>query len=36
MFGIRFIKTQPTTYVLQYQGGKVVREGKVKPEGMNK
>ncbi|MBI3372127.1 MAG: SPFH domain-containing protein [Betaproteobacteria bacterium] len=27
MLGIRFIKTQPTTYVLQYKGGKVVREG---------
>jgi hypothetical protein len=27
MFGLRFIKVQPTTYVLQYRGGKVVREG---------
>src|SRR5271154_6391844 len=27
MFGIRFIKVQPTTYLLQYRGGKVVREG---------
>jgi hypothetical protein len=27
MFGIRFIKAQPTTYLLQYRGGKVVREG---------
>ena len=27
MFGIRFVKTQPTTYVMQYRGGKVVREG---------
>lgn len=27
MFGIQFIKVQPTTYLLQYQGGKVVREG---------
>ena len=27
MLGIRFIKAQPTTYVLQYRGGKVVREG---------
>jgi hypothetical protein len=27
MFGIRFVKTQPTTYVLQYRSGKVVREG---------
>jgi hypothetical protein len=27
MFGIRFIKVQPTTYLLLYRGGKVVREG---------
>lgn len=27
MFGIRFIKTQPTTYVMQFKSGKVVREG---------
>src|SRR4051812_17120075 len=27
MFGIKFIKGQPTTYLLQYQSGKVVREG---------
>src|SRR5712691_10913571 len=27
MFGIRFVKTQPTTYLMQYRGGKVVREG---------
>jgi hypothetical protein len=27
MLGIRFIKVQPTTYLLQYRGGKVVREG---------
>jgi hypothetical protein len=27
MFGLRFIKVQPTTYLLQYRGGKVVREG---------
>jgi hypothetical protein len=27
MIGIRFIKVQPTTYLLQYRGGKVVREG---------
>src|SRR5215469_10382477 len=27
MFGIRYIKVQPTTYLLQYKGGKVVREG---------
>src|SRR5260370_8641996 len=27
MFGIRFVKVQITTHVLQYRGGKVVREG---------
>ena len=27
MFGIRFIKVQPTTYLLQYRRGQVVREG---------
>ncbi len=27
MLGIRFIKVQPTTYLLQYKGGQVVREG---------
>jgi hypothetical protein len=27
MFGINFIKVQPTTYLLQYRSGKVVREG---------
>ena len=27
MIGIRFIKAQPTTYLLQYRAGKVVREG---------
>jgi len=27
MLGIRFIKIQPTTYVLQYKAGKVKREG---------
>src|ERR1700678_262160 len=27
MFGIKFIKVQPTTYLLQYHRGKVVREG---------
>ena len=27
MFGIRYIKAQPTTYLFQYRGGKVVREG---------
>lgn len=27
MFGLRFIKVAPTDFVLQYKGGKVVREG---------
>lgn len=27
MLGIRFVKTQPTTFLMQYKGGKVVREG---------
>jgi hypothetical protein len=27
MFGIKFVKVQPTTYLLQYRGGKIVREG---------
>ena len=27
MFGLRFIKVQPTTYLLQYRRGRVVREG---------
>ena len=27
MIGFRFIKVQPTTYLLQYRGGHVVREG---------
>src|ERR1044071_3664804 len=27
MFGIKFIKAQPTTYLLQYRHGKIVREG---------
>jgi len=27
MFGIRFIKVQPTEYILQYRKGKLVREG---------
>lgn len=27
MFGFRFVKFQPTDYVLQYRGGKLVREG---------
>lgn len=27
MFGIRFIKIQPTTYLLQYRRGRIVREG---------
>src|SRR5882757_3580612 len=27
MFGLKFIKVQPTTYLLEYRGGKIVREG---------
>lgn len=27
MFGIRFLKIQPTTYLLQYRNGRIVREG---------
>lgn len=27
MFGLRFIKVQPTTYLLQFQRGRLVREG---------
>lgn len=27
MFGIQFVKAQPTTYLMQYRGGKVIREG---------
>src|SRR5678815_369296 len=27
MFGIKFIKVQPTTYLLEYRGGKILREG---------
>ena len=27
MFGMKFIKVQPTTYLLQYRGGRIVREG---------
>lgn len=27
MFGIRFIKVQPTTHLIQYRGGRAVREG---------
>jgi hypothetical protein len=27
MFGFRYLKTSPTTYVLQYRGGRLVREG---------
>jgi hypothetical protein len=27
MLGIGFVKAQPTTYLIQYRGGKVVREG---------
>jgi regulator of protease activity HflC (stomatin/prohibitin superfamily) len=27
MFGLRFIKVQPTTYLLRYSGGRIVHEG---------
>jgi len=27
MLGIRFIKGQPTTHLIQYRGGRAVREG---------
>ena len=27
MFGIRYIKSQPTTHLMQFQKGRVVREG---------
>src|SRR3954454_11849496 len=27
MFGIKFIKVPPTNYLLQYRGGRIVREG---------
>src|SRR5262245_32017309 len=27
MFGFRFVKAQPTTYLIQHRGGAVVREG---------
>lgn len=27
MFGIGFVKSQPTTYLIQYRGGRIVREG---------
>lgn len=27
MFGLRFIKISPTTHVIQYSGGKIIREG---------
>ena len=27
MFGIKFIKVQPTTYLMQFRAGKVIREG---------
>lgn len=27
MFGLRFVKTPPTTYLLQFKRGTVVREG---------
>jgi hypothetical protein len=27
MFGVRFVKSQPTTYLMQFKGGRVAREG---------
>src|SRR5258705_7522038 len=27
MIGVKFIKVHPTTYLLEYRGGKIVREG---------
>src|SRR5512139_1819964 len=27
MFGIRFIKSQPTTYLIEYKSGKIARQG---------
>ena len=27
MLGIRFIKSQPTVHLMQFRGGKLVREG---------
>ena len=27
MFGIRYFKTPPTTHVIQYRGGRIVRQG---------
>ena len=27
MFGIRFIKVEPTDFVMQFKGGSIVREG---------
>ena len=27
MFGIRFIKSQPTTHLMHFRGGKLIREG---------
>ena len=27
MFGIKFVKVQPTEYILQYKKGEVMREG---------
>lgn len=27
MFGIRYIKSQPTVHLMQFKGGKLVREG---------
>ena len=27
MFGIRFVKSQPTVHLMQFRGGRIVREG---------
>ena len=27
MFGVRYIKAQPTTYLMKYRGGAIVAEG---------
>ena len=35
MLGIRFIKSQPTTYLMQFRGGKVVRELSPTTRGFN-
>ena len=34
MFGIRYLKVQPTTYLLQYRGGQIVLEGAVRCHGI--